>query len=611
MVVHSATKAATMYEAYFHLQKRPFSATPDPTCVFTSDSIRELFDELILRAENGQGIGVLTAAAGTGKTLICRRLAVELSDRFTAIYLPNANFPTRRALLQSILFELGRPYSGLEEQELRLAVYAALKELSLAGRGAVLIVDETHLLSDRLLEELRLLANLAEGETPLSRVILSGQMSLEERLIAPALEALNQRVVCQVYLEPLTRPESIDYVAFRVKWAGGDHSQLFTTTALDRIAAACNGLPRCINQLCDHALMLACVQDQQQVTEAMVDDALLDLKQLPLQWNTPGAADSPLDELHDDCVLGYDDEVEYEDEDEIVNRQPAPLAFGDHFATTETCETVCFEVGDNSFAASEPAAESRFQEELIDDRYAALDVRSPRFLRTFEDAVVPENWLPSRSSPAPAALPSRSLPHWSPVAEDSRAKTSTFETCEKPSPDASVNASPALKGEPPLDPTMAVEDIVELSDGIDVGLNLDAEPQLVNKVDPAYQSLELTPIDSMPIEEQLGSSILEACREVRTVVDRWAGSSDGPFSAIDQGHGSVVNDDELTVAGSGIEYDVIEPEFEEIDADARGAARQNAAVGQSAAARYVPKPKYRHVFSTLRRRLGRGLGTPG
>jgi type II secretory pathway predicted ATPase ExeA len=89
-----------MYEAYFNLQKRPFSTTPDPSCFFAPESIQELFDELMLRAESGQGIGILTAQAGTGKTLLCRRLVSELAGQWTPVFLANAQFPTRRALLQ-------------------------------------------------------------------------------------------------------------------------------------------------------------------------------------------------------------------------------------------------------------------------------------------------------------------------------------------------------------------------------------------------------------------------------------------------------------------------------------------------------------------------------
>src|SRR6516165_2096026 len=132
-------KAVTMYEAYFKLQKRPFSSIPDASCFFTTESIQEVFDELILRAESGQGIGILTAQAGTGKTLVCRRLACEMSSAWTPVFIGNASLPTRRALLQSILFELGKRYRGLEEQELRLSIFTLLKELTEAGRGAVLI----------------------------------------------------------------------------------------------------------------------------------------------------------------------------------------------------------------------------------------------------------------------------------------------------------------------------------------------------------------------------------------------------------------------------------------------------------------------------------------
>ena len=70
-----------MYEAQFNLRKRPFSTTPDPDCFFASEPIQDLVDELVLRAESGQGIGILTAEAGTGKSLICRRIAAELSAK--------------------------------------------------------------------------------------------------------------------------------------------------------------------------------------------------------------------------------------------------------------------------------------------------------------------------------------------------------------------------------------------------------------------------------------------------------------------------------------------------------------------------------------------------
>lgn len=276
-----------MYAAYFHLRARPFSATPDSSCFYASETIQEALDELVLRAQSGHGIAILTGAAGTGKSLLCQKLIAELGGTWTGVVLPNANLPTRKALYQAILFELGQSYQGLDEQELRLALVGWLRANARQARRALLILDEAHLLADRLLEEVRGLADLSEGGKPLVQVVLSGDVALDERLTGAGLNALNQRLACHVVLEPLDQQQSIDYVACRIGWSGGDASQMFAADALPLIARLANGIPRCINHLCDHCLLLTYVNEVEQVSRSIVLDAIADLRQLPLPWNEP------------------------------------------------------------------------------------------------------------------------------------------------------------------------------------------------------------------------------------------------------------------------------------------------------------------------------------
>jgi type II secretory pathway predicted ATPase ExeA len=597
LIANSATKADAMYEASFHLQKRPFSTIPDPNCFFAPEPIQERFDELILRAESGQGISILTAAAGTGKTLLCRRISAELADRFTPVFLANANFPTRRALLQCILFELKKRFSGLEEQELRLAVYASLRELALAGRGMVLIVDEAHLLSERLLEELRMLACLAEGDQPLARLILAGQAALEEQLAEPALEALNQRIVCHAYLEPLTQQQSIEYIEFRIAWAGGTCSQVFSRGALNRIAAACNGLPRCLNQLCDHVLLLTYVQDLPQVTEQAVDEALLDLKQLPLHWNTPIAAETPFAALNGQSMSAGDEL----NDDDIEPSPPTLEAVEDLPAEAGQGETICIEIGgtvsetdpvtiatspggapDRSGVSAPPADWQELAEEWIDDRYAALDVRSPQFIRTFEDSAVPENWR----TPHDAAASVAPLPPAPPVGSQTED--------ELLADSLSILAETANKHTIRDGSVEVVSEYVPFA-SLDSGSRLTADC-----VEP----------DRRPTEEQLGASILDTCREVQTTIGNWQ-SADGTVNSVDLGHGSIGNDEDLILPVPNGEYDIVEPNRTSNVTDVHDATYEVAPAGSRSAGRYVPKPKYRHVFSTLRRRLGRSLNRKG
>ena len=58
---------------------------------------------------------------------MCRLLAHQFADEFHLALLGSARLNSCRALLQNILFELGLPYRGLEEGELRLSLMDHLK----------------------------------------------------------------------------------------------------------------------------------------------------------------------------------------------------------------------------------------------------------------------------------------------------------------------------------------------------------------------------------------------------------------------------------------------------------------------------------------------------
>ena len=279
-----------MYEASFDLKRRPFGATPDATCFLSAGPIQAALDEIVVCVEQGQGIAVVTAPAGTGKTLLCERLRCELSGRFEAIFLRHASFLTRRALLQTLLCELNQPYQHPSEQELRLALFPAIREIQPRCEALVLICDEAHQLAENLIEELRILADFAESGKPLVRLVLVGQLSLEEKLTQPSLEAFNQRIRAHVNLPTFDHAGSLDYIDYRLTWAGGRTSETFTEAALDMIARASDGIPRCINQLADHTLLLGFVAEQRPVSEELVLEALNDLRQLPLHWNEPSTS---------------------------------------------------------------------------------------------------------------------------------------------------------------------------------------------------------------------------------------------------------------------------------------------------------------------------------
>lgn len=273
-----------MYESFFQLKQRPFAAAPRIDRYFPGAAIEASRVALSRCIEGAQGAGLLIGAAGTGKTLLCHLLGEQFRSQFAVALLSNGHLDSRRELLQAILFELGLPYRRLEEGELRLSLIDYVSNDQNARSGLLLLVDEAHTLSPRLLEEVRLIANLVRNGQPRVRLILAGNPSLEECLADPTLEAFNQRIATRCYLATLDHAQTQHYVQAQMTALGVDALQVFTPDALEAVYRATDGVPRLINQVCDHVLMLAFAGGHRRIDRAGVEEAWSDLQQLPTAW---------------------------------------------------------------------------------------------------------------------------------------------------------------------------------------------------------------------------------------------------------------------------------------------------------------------------------------
>jgi type II secretory pathway predicted ATPase ExeA len=232
-------------------------------------------DRAIRRAE---GFSLVVGSPGTGKSLLLAKVAESVGDDFAVALLSGARICTRRALWQSILAELGQPYRGIDEAELRIAVVETVRGLAARGSGLVILVDEAHTLPLRLIEELRLLAN-TPTPLPAVHIVLAGTSSLEERLGAPKMESCTQRIAMRAYLEPLDHAETVAYLRTQMKAAGLDWDAAFDRGCDDAVYGAADGVPRLVNQICDQALVL--VGEGRHVRPADIAAAWQEIQRLP------------------------------------------------------------------------------------------------------------------------------------------------------------------------------------------------------------------------------------------------------------------------------------------------------------------------------------------
>ncbi|MBR5709558.1 MAG: AAA family ATPase [Thermoguttaceae bacterium] len=229
---------------------------------------------LVRCVKRREGTAIILGATGTGKSLLCTILANALIDDMYAITINNTNGCTPKALYQSILFELERPYLGLDENEMRLSVLDILTDPARYPAGLALIIDEAHNLPQETLEEIRQLSNGRTRRASGLSVVLCGDLRLEENLSHPRLESFQQRISTRVCLDPWSKKEVASYIAARLKAfkdkvppRSVDRIRKFSVEACDAVYTATGGVQRLVSQLCDQAY-LAAVELKRLVIEA-------------------------------------------------------------------------------------------------------------------------------------------------------------------------------------------------------------------------------------------------------------------------------------------------------------------------------------------------------
>jgi type II secretory pathway predicted ATPase ExeA len=263
-----------------HPSSRPFLAAPRVDFYHPAklvDAALHGLDRLVRRAE---GVGLVVGPPGTGKSLLLAKVAESVREDFDVALLSGARICTRRALWQSILAEIGEPYRGIDEAELRIGIVERVRGLAATGSGLVVLVDEANTLPTRLIEELRLLTNLATP-MPAVHIVLAGTAELEEILGNPKMESLSQRIGARFYLEPLDHAETAAYVRTQMKTASLEWDAQFEPGCEDAVFTASDGVPRLVNQICDQALLLVSQAGRPRVGAADIAAAWQEIQRLP------------------------------------------------------------------------------------------------------------------------------------------------------------------------------------------------------------------------------------------------------------------------------------------------------------------------------------------
>jgi general secretion pathway protein A len=220
-----------------------------------------------------KGFILLTGEVGTGKTTLLRTLLSRLDGNTASAFVFDTTLPFE-GLLEYILEDFGVAKPGESHAQRLIALNNFLIERQRAGQNTVLILDEAQNLDLRALEQIRLLSNFETHTEKLLQILLVGQPELLDTLDRPELRQLKQRISLRCRILPLTAEQTREYVRTRLRIAGASDLGLFSEAAITRVAEYSGGIPRLINMLCDHCLLIGYADQIRRIDRRIVDEAV-------------------------------------------------------------------------------------------------------------------------------------------------------------------------------------------------------------------------------------------------------------------------------------------------------------------------------------------------
>lgn len=137
----------------------------------------------------------------------------------------------------------------------------------------VVVVDESHLLDRKMLEEIRFLLNIdMDSRNPMA-LILCGQTELWDKLHTQAYRAIWERVEIHAILQPYDLSQTKAYIQAQLNYSGFQGS-IFSDDAQKLIYDYTSGVPRLINNVCRNSLIYAYQNRRTIIDDRMVQQVI-------------------------------------------------------------------------------------------------------------------------------------------------------------------------------------------------------------------------------------------------------------------------------------------------------------------------------------------------
>ena len=265
-----------MYTNFYHLNRKPFQINSDPAFMWLGEKHKEALATLKYGILDNKGFLLLTGDVGTGKTTLINALLQSLSEDIISTIVSDPG------LEKLDFFNYIAAGFGIEKEFLTKGAFLTyfrkfLIQASEDKKKVLLIIDEAQLLTQEMLEEIRLLSNIEKTDAKLINIFFIGQNEFNEILNRNQNRAVRQRLTLNYNIDPLTPDETGEYIRHRLNIAGATYP-IFHEEAIQDIFLYSGGFPRRINVICDHCLLSGYVKEKKTIDGPIVKECAKELK---------------------------------------------------------------------------------------------------------------------------------------------------------------------------------------------------------------------------------------------------------------------------------------------------------------------------------------------